>query len=163
MPKSMAPQQSRKPVVFLDADVIFAGSASPSDHGASQIVLLLGEITLLDCITSEQAVIEVERNLATKLPAKLPEFRLLTNRSVRIVPDPEPDDLLPYSGQADPKDLPLLVAALRENSSHLLTFNLRHYFPTPDAIKVQRPGEFLQSIRRLLSQLSIDNIQSLSK
>ena len=148
-----------KPLIFLDADVIFAGSASSSQHGASLVVLRMGEITLLDCITSEQAITEVERNLAAKLPAKLPDFRLLVSRCLRVVPDPEPDDLLPWHGQADPKDLPLLVAARREGCSHLLTFNTRHYFPAIDisssktTIVVQRPGQFLLSVRTLLGQM----------
>ncbi len=51
-----------KPVVFLDADVIFAGAAAPTEHGASHVILRLGEITLVDCITSTQVVTEVERN-----------------------------------------------------------------------------------------------------
>ena len=144
----------RKPVVFLDADVIFAGSAAPSEHGASHVVLRMGEITLIECITSQQAVIEVERNLAAKLPDKLPEFRLLVSRCLRVAPDPEPAELLPYAGQADPKDSPLLVAALREGCAYLLTFNARHYFPATDAIAVQRPGEFLLTVRSLLSQMS---------
>lgn len=50
--------------VFLDADVIFAGAAAPTEHGASHVVLRLGEITLLNCVTSIQAITEVERNLA---------------------------------------------------------------------------------------------------
>lgn len=114
----------------------------------------MGEITLLECITSQQAIIEVERNLTAKLPTKLPEFRLLISRCLRVVPDPEPADLLPYVGQADPKDLPLLVAALRERCAYFLTFNVRHYFPTGKVIAVQRPGEFLLTIRNLLSQMS---------
>lgn len=32
-----------RPRVFLDADVIFAGSASPQEHSASQVILSLGE------------------------------------------------------------------------------------------------------------------------
>ena len=80
--------------VFLDADVIFAGSASPQEHSASHVVLLMGEITLLDCITSQQAVTEVERNLGKKLPAKLPEFRLLVSRCLRVVDDPTAQELL---------------------------------------------------------------------
>lgn len=143
-----------KPLIFLDADVIFAGSASSSQHGASLVVLRMGEITLLDCITSEQAITEVERNLAAKLPAKLPDFRLLVSRCLRVVPDPEPDDLLPWHGQADPKDLPLLVVALREECSHLLTFNTRHYFPAIETIVVQPPGQFLLSVRTLLGQMN---------
>jgi len=115
----------------------------------------MGEITLIDSVTSEQAVTEVERNLAEKLPDKLPEFHLLANRSLRIVGDPHPDDLTPFRGQADPKDLPILVAALREGCLYLLTFNVRHFTPTSDLIKVLRPGELLLTIRSLLSTLDI--------
>jgi hypothetical protein len=149
----------RKPIVFLDADVIFAGAAAPSEQGASHIVLRMGEITLIECVTSQQAVTEVERNLTDKLPAKLPEFRLLVNRCLRVVPDPEPDELLPYASQADLKDLPILVAALRERCPYLLTFNVRHYFPPAGTTTVQRPGEFLLTIRGLLSQLSAEEAE----
>ena len=144
-----------KPTIFVDADVVFAGAAAPSEHGASHVVLLMGEITLIDCVTSEQVVTEVERNLAEKLPAKLPEFHLLANRSLRIVGDPHPDDLAPLRGQADPKDLPILVAALRERCPYLLTFNVRHFTPASDLIKVLRPGEFLMIVRSFLSTLDV--------
>jgi predicted nucleic acid-binding protein len=146
--------RAHKPLIFLDADVIFAGSAAPSEHGASHVVLRMGEITLIECVTSQQAVTEVERNLVAKLPDKLPEFHLLISRCLRVVPGPAPADLLPYSGQADPKDLPLLVAALREGCDFLLTFNLRHYFPPTESITIQRPGEFLLTVRSLLGQIS---------
>lgn len=139
--------------VFLDTDVIFAGSASPTEHSASQVVLLMGEITLLDCITSQQAIIEIERNLQAKLSAKLPDFRLLVSRCLRVVPDPTAAELAIHAGWADPKDLPLLVAALREQCGFLLSFNTRHYFPQPGKITVQRPGDFLQTVRSSLSQI----------
>jgi hypothetical protein len=145
-----------KPTVFLDADVIFAGAASPSEYGASHVVLRMGEITLIECVTSQQAVTEVERNLADKLPTKLPEFRLLVSRCLRVAPDPQPADLLPYANQADPKDLPILVAALRERCPYLLTFNVRHYSPPAHIITVQQAGEFLLTVRSLLSQLSAE-------
>jgi len=144
-----------KPTIFVDADVIFAGAAAPSEHGASHVVLRMGEITLIDCVTSQQALTEVERNLEEKLPNKLPEFNLLASRSLRIVGDPHPDDLTPFRGQADPKDLPILVAALREGCPYLLTFNVRHFTPTSDLIKVLRPGEFLLTVRSILSTLDV--------
>ena len=152
----MTPQQ-RKPRVFLDTDVIFAGSASPQAHSASHVVLLMGEITLLDCVTSQQAVTEVERNLGKKLPAKLPDFRLLVSRCLRVIDDPTPQELLNYQGEADPKDLPLLAAALCDQCNYFLSFNVRHYFPTGNSISVQRPGEFLGVIRQLLSQAGTPN------
>ena len=140
--------------VFLDADVIFAGSAAPTEHSASQIILQLGEMTLLDCVTSTQAVIEVERNLVDKLPSKLSEFRLIVSRSLRVILDPELKELRKYKGQADPKDLPILVAAIREKCSSLLTFNVRHYNPTAGKIAVQRPGEFVKTVRAVLLQIT---------
>ena len=143
-----------RPKVFLDADVIFAGAAAPSVRGASYVVLRMGEITLLKCITSEQVITEVERNLTAKLPNALPEFQLLIKRCVHIAPDPLRNDLEPYFGQADPKDLPILVAAIRENCSHLLTFNTRHFNPVGSTPVVQPPGEFLKTVRSQLSLLS---------
>ncbi|MBI4674099.1 MAG: hypothetical protein HY741_20840 [Chloroflexi bacterium] len=140
--------------VFVDADVIFAGSTAPSEHGASHVVLRMGEITLLDCITSAQAITEVERNLQEKLPAKLPEFHLIVNRSLRVVADPEFGELSAYRGHAEPEDLPLLVAALRETRPYFLTFNLRHYHPRGLPIRVMRPGDFLAAVRERLTALA---------
>jgi len=40
-----------KPKAFVDADVIFAGAAAPTEHGASHVVLRMGEITLIDCVS----------------------------------------------------------------------------------------------------------------
>jgi hypothetical protein len=36
-----------KPVVFLGADVIFAGAAATTEQGTNHVVLRLGEITLI--------------------------------------------------------------------------------------------------------------------
>jgi predicted nucleic acid-binding protein len=143
----------KKPVVFLDSDVIFAGAASPTEYSASHVVLILGEITLIECLTSSQVVTEVERNLEAKLPAKLPELRLILSRSLHVVPNPLPEDLPFYKGHADPKDLPVLVAAIQHDCRYLLTFNLRHYSPPPDQISVITPGSFIRNLRDLLTRL----------
>jgi hypothetical protein len=52
-----------------------------------------------------------------------------------------------------PKDLPLLVAAVRENCPWLLTFNLRHYQPGHPDVTVTRPGDFVLRVRELLTRL----------
>jgi len=113
--------------VFVDADVIFAGSASPSEHDASLLVLRTGEITLIDAVTSRQAISEAERNLAAKMPAALSTFRLMVQRCLRVVTDPSQQDGAKYAGIAHPKDLPILVAAVRECCEWLLTFNVTSY------------------------------------
>jgi hypothetical protein len=46
---------------FVDADGLIAGSAST--QGASHIILLLSDLTLIECLTSEQSRREAERNL----------------------------------------------------------------------------------------------------
>ena len=45
-----------KPRVFVDADVLFAGAAAPSEHGASLVVLRMAEITLIDALASPQVI-----------------------------------------------------------------------------------------------------------
>lgn len=75
------------PYVFIDADVLFAGSASASEAGASLVVLRMAEITLLKAITSEQVIVEVERNLTVKMPTAMPTFRLLVDRCLEVVPN----------------------------------------------------------------------------
>ncbi len=70
----------------IDADVIFAGAASPSEHSASLVILRLAEITLIEARTSQQAIIEAERNLKQKLPQTLPALQEFAgcNRTIPI-------------------------------------------------------------------------------
>jgi hypothetical protein len=98
--------------------------------------LRLAEITLIEAITSEQVLVEAERNLAAKLPEALPTFRLLVERSLQVVPSPRPAALTPYTGMADPKDLPILVAAVQAECPWLVTFNQRHFQPAHPKVAV---------------------------
>src|SRR5262249_43186855 len=139
-----------KPRVFVDADVLFAGAASPSEHGASLVVLRMAEITLIDAVVSEQVIVEAERNLAAYLPSAMPVFRELVSRCLRIVSDPTPAELALCHGLADPKDAPILAAALRELCPWLVTFNIPHFQPGHPAVAAVRPGEFVRHVRALL-------------
>ena len=134
--------------VMVDADVLFAGAASPTDRSASTVVLRLGDLTLIDAIVSEQVVAEAERNLSAKIPQALPAFRELVTSCVRVVPDPTADEVRALAGQADPKDLPTLAAAVREGCDVLVTFNVRDYRPGHPDVEVVTPGVLLQRVRR---------------
>jgi hypothetical protein len=140
--------------VFVDADVLFAGAASPTEHSASLVILQLAEITLIEAITSHQVITEAERNLEAKLPQALPAFRLLVSRSLDIVPDPRPADLAAYEGTADEKDLPILVAAVQAACPWMVTFNVRHFQPGHPEVVVLRPGDFVRRVRERLATLS---------
>lgn len=151
----MTPTNPRPiPSVFVDSDVLFAGSASPSEHSASLVILRMAEITLIEAFISEQVFTEVERNLTAKLPQALPNFRHLVNRCLKIVPDPAGNLLKEHSGKADPKDLPILVAAAREKCSWLVTFNIAHFQPGLAKVTVLQPGNFILLVRDLLMQMT---------
>lgn len=145
-----------KPRVFVDTDVLFAGAAAPGEHSASLVVLRMAEITLIEAVTSQQVIAEAERNLSAKLLHALSVFRLLVERCLRVVPDPHPEDLAPHTGLADPEDLPILVAAVREGCAWLVTFNVRHYQPGHPDVTVLRPGDFVLRVRDLLAHLMLE-------
>jgi predicted nucleic acid-binding protein len=150
----MEPEKPAKPRVFIDADVLFAGTASPNEHSASNLILRMAELTLIEALTSTQVITEVERNLLDKMPKALPAFQLLVSRSLKVVEDPDPAELAEYDGLANPEDLPILVAAVREESSLLTSFNLRHYQPGHPSVTVMKPGDLVLRVRYLLARLS---------
>jgi hypothetical protein len=153
----MPTTQPNRPRVFVDADVIFAGAAAPGEHGASLVILRLAEITLIQAFTSQQVIIEVERNLEVKLPQALPAFRMIVSRCLKVVDDPSPQAHYPLNGLAHWKDLPILAAALTQDCPWLVTFNLRHFQPGHPSVTVLRPGDFVLYVRALLAGLAPDS------
>jgi predicted nucleic acid-binding protein len=153
-PRPSRPSQAR-PRVFIDADVLFAGSASPSEHGASLVILRMAEITLIEAYISQQVLSEVERNLEAKLPQALTAFRLIVSRCLQVVPDPTPAEVQASDGLAEATDLPILVAARQTGCPWLVTFNTRHYRPGHPAVLVLMPGDFLLRVRDLLAQMGV--------
>ena len=149
----MEPKEPAKPRIFIDADVLFAGAASPNEHSASNLILRMAELTLIEAITSTQVITEAERNLLDKVPKALPAFQLLVSRSLKIVEDPDPAELDAYAGLTNPEDLPILVAAIREGCKLLATFNVRHYQPGHRSITTLKPGDLVLRIRYLLARL----------
>jgi predicted nucleic acid-binding protein len=138
----------------VDADVLFAGAAAPQEHGASLVILRLAEVTLIEAITSEQVIVEAERNLQAKIPAALPAFQYLVRRSLKVVPAPAAQELASFYGLAHPKDAPILAAAVLAGCQWLVTFNIKDYQPGHPAIVVLKPGELLLQVREILSGLS---------
>jgi len=147
-------EKPAKPRIFIDADVLFAGAASPNEHSASNLILRMAELTLIEGITSIQVITEVERNISAKMPRALPAFRMLVSRGLKVVQDPDPAELVEKIGLADPEDLPILVAAVREDCTLLATFNVRHYQPGYPSLAVLKPGDLILRIRYLLARLS---------
>jgi predicted nucleic acid-binding protein len=138
--------------IFIDADVLIAGSASTT--GAAHLVLRLAELGLLEAMSSGQVRIECERNLRSKLPAALPAFRILSEAACRWVEDPSPRAVGRLRGQADPKDLPILAAAVETGCTSLITFNVRDYHPRGNVIRIETPGQLIARLRGALARLA---------
>ena len=143
-----------KPRIFIDADVLFAGAASPNEHSASLVILRMAEITLIEAVASQQVITEVERNLEEKIPAAMPAFRMLVSRCLHVVADPTVTEIEALSKAADAKDLPILAAAVKENCIFLATYNIRHFQPGVESVTVLKPGDLVQRVRYLLAQMS---------
>jgi hypothetical protein len=143
-----------KPRIFIDADVLFAGAASPNEHSASLVILRMAEITLIEAVASQQVITEVERNLEEKMPAAMPAFRMLVSRCLHVVADPTAAEIEALIKSADAKDLPILAAAVRENCVFRTTYNIRHFQPGVESITVLKPGDLVQRVRYLLAQMS---------
>lgn len=101
----------------------------------------------------EQARAEAERNLAAKLPAALPAFRTLLEACCSGLPMASDAESLAIaeSGEADPKDAPILASALAAGCGWLVTFNLRDY--RSDRIRISNPSNFVEALRGELLQL----------
>lgn len=134
----------------LDADVLIAGLLSRT--GASHAILVLGEIGLLDMVLPEAAVEEVRRNLSTKLPEAAPLFeeflRAVAVRVYRLTPR----DRERARDLADPKDIPILGAAIGSGSRLLVTHNVRH-FRSGEGVRVVRPRTLIEEARAWMAAL----------
>lgn len=139
--------------VYVDADVLYAGSTTDSTTSASHVILRLSELTLIDGISSELALEECRRTIKRQAPNAVPRFVELVDAAVDVVRDPDEVEIKLHRGKADPKDVLHLVAALREGCPYLATFNLRDYTPGHPDVEVVEPGEILERARARLTAL----------
>jgi len=131
--------------VFLDANVLYS-AAWLEDSG----LLKLWRLSGLELLSSSYAVEEARRNLsADRLEALTRRDELL--RGVEVVEEGE-ENAPPGSVRIDPKDKPILLAAVRGNAGFLLTGDKRHfghlYGHTVQGVKICRPADYLRGRKR---------------
>jgi len=136
--------------VYVDAGVLFVASASSQEYSASQVILTLSEITVLEAVTSELAVEECRRNLRSKLPEALSFFESLVEVSTKVVASPSLEEVKPFEGCADAKDQPHLASSVLNGCSFLVIYNVKDYQPGDPRVEVLSPGALLRRIRRRL-------------
>ena len=139
--------------VFLDANVYFAGSASPT--GGSVLVLQLILKGRIEVTASRLVLREAERNLRRKRPPKdLKAFhQFLKHAKLRVIRTPPETAWKPYEGVIHPKDVPVLAAAVASKAAYLVTLDRRHFLTKAVSDKVPglailTPGNFLRELVR---------------
>jgi uncharacterized protein len=141
----VAPPEKTEPLpVCVDADVLIAGLLSRT--GASHAILVLGEVGLLRLVLPEAAVAEVRRNLVTKLPEAAPLFEEFLRAVPVHIYRPTSHDRARARELADPKDIPILAAAIGAGARLLVTHNIRH-FRSGEGVRVVRPRTLIEEAR----------------
>ena len=139
--------------VFLDANVYFAGSVSPT--GASALILQLALKGRIEVTASRLVLLEAERNLRRKRsPKDLKAFhQFLKHAKLRVIPTPPETAWRRYEGVIHPKDVPVLAAAVASKAAYLITLDRRHFLTKAVTDKVPEltiltPGDFLRGLVR---------------
>lgn len=143
--------------VFLDANVLIAGTASQT--GASAAILDLGEADELTIVVSRQVLLEADRTLVEKFPQDVARYRaFIKNLSPQLADEP-PEAIVQDAAHAiHLNDAPILAAAKQAQVDYLVTLNTRHFmiprvrafFPSP----VVTPAEFLGAFRAFWTRLA---------
>jgi len=112
--------KDKPPLVFLDSNVIFSGPHSPDGPpGAILTHLLDGNIT---AVVSRQVLEEVVRTFKKKLPRALPALReFLLSSPLKVVGDPEPDEVARWAGVMQEEDASILAAAIAAEPDFFVT------------------------------------------
>ena len=137
--------------VFVDSNVILSGLLS--DRGAPRVLLDILSLRLpfLICLTGRYNIIEIERNLANKLPGALPVYKgYLPKLGLKYIPIPSAEEVRRFSGPISDKDVPVLVSALNGKADYLVTGDKKDFGrlrqKTIYPLKIVSPSEFVDSI-----------------
>lgn len=87
---------------------------------------------------------EADRNLRREAPpAAFKTFhRFLQQVKVRVISPPTEEVISSYEGLIDPKDLPVLAAAVVSQADFLLTLDRKHFLSSELVSKVKKPRIF---------------------
>ena len=108
--------------VFLATSALIAGIASST--GSAREILRLAELELLEIEMSRQVIVEADRNIETKLPDMLYEYReFIKLLALLLMDDPSRNDIKKYLDLIDPDDAPILAAAKLSGVDFLITWD----------------------------------------
>jgi predicted nucleic acid-binding protein len=150
---------AKQPVkVFLDSNVILWGLLS--DRGAPRLILdvLSLRLPVLQGATGRYNILEIEWNLARKMPNLVPLYRkYLPLLDLEIVPLPSPETIEAMAGQSADKDIPALASATACRADYLVTGDKKDFAKAKESgeycFQILSPTEFLTgALQALIAQ-----------
>jgi putative PIN family toxin of toxin-antitoxin system len=143
--------------VFLDSNVIISGLLSAKGVPRIILDLLCLHLPQLHGMTGAYNMMEIERNLARKLPAALPVFQeYLPRMNLEIVPLPLSEKLEPWFDVTPDKDVPVIVSAVNGKADFLVTGDTTDFGALMGRddlpLRVLIPADFVALAGELLGQ-----------
>jgi len=145
--------------LFFDSSALIAGIIS--DKGAARALLLLAEDRKLKISVSDQVIVEVERNIAKKIPKILHVAReMIRESNIIIFKDPSKEEVRDYLNWIDHNaDVPILVSAINAHVDYLVTLNTKHFLNDPQVtfrsgLRIGTPGDALSWVREQMTKPS---------
>jgi hypothetical protein len=137
--------------LFLDANVLFTAAHNPK--GKAALLFQLGQLELVQLLSSAYAIEEARRNLARKFPACLDRFEALVGKLGLVAERPPDAGLdLPCPAGLPEKDGPIYRAAHACRADGLITGDLRDFGPLMNApercggLLIQTVADWLQGL-----------------
>ncbi|MBI4824103.1 MAG: putative toxin-antitoxin system toxin component, PIN family [Nitrospirae bacterium] len=137
--------------VFLDSNVILSGLLS--DKGAPRIILDIFSLRLpfLTGVTGRYNIIEIERNLAKKMPKVIPVYReYLPKINLEIIPVPSLAEVRKFYGHISDKDIPVIVSAINGKADIFVTGDKKDFTRLKakgsEPLKIVSPSEFIDIV-----------------
>jgi predicted nucleic acid-binding protein len=131
--------------IFLDANVLYSAAYLESSRLAR-----LWSLNDVELVSSVYAIEEARRNLAIDRPEALQRLIRLTE-ALSTVDTPQPLTTLPKNLRLDPKDQPILMAAIHGKADYLLTGDAKHfehlYGKRIEGVLVLRPAQYFERRR----------------
>ena len=110
--------------VFIDSSVLVA--ASISQRGSGRELLTRALVGKLNAYISDDVLEETERNIAEKKPAALPAFCYYRDALVSKVINPSMKVVKEVAKVVEPKDAPIVAAAIEASALYLASYDQRH-------------------------------------
>ena len=118
---------------FADSSALFAAAVSAT--GAARELIARGIRGEIRVFLSEWVLEETQRNLSAKRPSALPALQRLRDDLPEELIDPPKSLVVRVAKVIEPKDAPIVAAAMAAKAQYLATYDRKHLLSQRDTIK----------------------------